>query len=341
VSATRWTVSTPADFDFAMSVCSHGFFMLAPNRWEPDTRTLRTTTPLDDHAGLTVVVREKRGGGGVSIHCADAGSADARAAARTRRTHASECVRRMLRLDEDLTEFHRLCRRHATHRPAAARRFGRLLRGATLFEDIVKIICTCNTAWRQTTAMVDKLVARYGLPCVNDPTGRAFPTPACLATVSATELRRNCSLGYRSRYVSDIARSIAEGDMDLRTLEGPDVSTDALAKRLRALPGIGEYGAANLCMLLGRYDRLAVDTEMVRFFRDRTGRTLAPAALRRRYNAFAPYQFLAYWWELWSGYTAVHGPAEAWERDGVGRRITDTNTARRQSGGAAKGVQPR
>ena len=32
--------------------------------------------------------------------------------------------------------------------------------------------------------------------------------------------------------------------------------------------GIGDYGASNLCMLLGRYDCLAVDTEMIRFLRE-------------------------------------------------------------------------
>ncbi len=76
-------------------------------------------------------------------------------------------------------------------------------------------------------------------------------------------------------------------------------------------------------MLLGHYDRLAVDTELKRFLKQRCpDQELTTAAMRQAYDEWAPYQFLAYWFELWQGYSSVHGPADTWHFDDQGRRIT-------------------
>ena len=39
---------------------------------------------------------------------------------------------------------------------------GRLLRCASLFEDLVKLVLTTNCSWALTTRMVDGLVEHYG-----------------------------------------------------------------------------------------------------------------------------------------------------------------------------------
>jgi hypothetical protein len=76
-------------------------------------------------------------------------------------------------------------------------------------------------------------------------------------------------------------------------------------------------------MLLGRYDCLAVDTEMVRLLKKRYPRKAwSPARMRAHYEAWRPYQFLAYWFELWQDYVAVHGRPEGWAPEGVGQAIT-------------------
>src|SRR5690606_29834930 len=96
-----------------------------------------------------------------------------------------------------------------------------------------------------------------------------------------------------------------------------------LQRLLRRIHGIGPYAAASLCMLLGRYDVLAIDTELVRVIKQRhPRRRITPAAVRRYYAAWHPYQFLAYWWELWSGYEHRHGPAHTWHPNRVGVQIT-------------------
>lgn len=313
----RLTIQVPPDFDFCSAVCSHGFFMLAPNVWDPAARTLRTAIALDDDQAAFVRIAESAGS--VAIRAEGVTSAD------TGRIRAA--VHRMLRLDEDFSAFHAMCAASETHRPAARLRFGRLLRSATLFEDMVKVICTCNIGWPQTVAIVRRLVERWGVPAPAAAGGdgmRAFPTPARLARVGAEALRRDARLGYRAPFVDRLARDSAEGRLDLDAIEREGAQgSESLFRRLRGIHGIGPYAAGNLCMLLGHYERLAVDTEMVRHLRQRyPRRRFTPTSIHRHYARWAPYQFLAYWFELWQGYIERHGDSATWDPAGVGRRIT-------------------
>ena len=254
-------------------------------------------------------------GGYVSIACPGEPSTVMRSAVRS-------AVRRMLRLDADLSGFHALCRRSASHRDAATMRFGRLLRGASLFEDVVKIICTCNVGWSQTVAMLDRMVTAWGVPTGADQS-RAFPTPEGLAGVGAARLKRIARLGYRAEFVHRLACDVVKGKLDLDAIEQFDGPSGALYEQLRQIHGVGDYAAAHLCMLLGRYDRLAVDTELKRFLAGRhPRRRWTPASLRGCYDEWHPYQFLAYWFELWREYTQRHGEADQWRPEEVRGRIT-------------------
>jgi 3-methyladenine DNA glycosylase/8-oxoguanine DNA glycosylase len=228
----------------------------------------------------------------------------------------------MLRLDEDLSDFHARCAASAAHRAAARLRFGRLLRSATLFEDIVKVICTCNVTWRQTVAMVGNLVTHWGVATA-DGVARGFPTPLLLARASVDDLRTRGRLGYRAGFVHQLAEDIVEGRLDLASIEACTESANELCRRLKQITGIGNYAAGHLCMLLGRYDRLAIDTEMMRHLRSRhPRRRWTPAGIERYYRPWQPYQFLAYWFELWQDYERQHGRADQWNPATDGSRIT-------------------
>lgn len=314
-------MAVSADFDFSRSVCSHGWFVLAPNRWNPVNKSLQTILDIDIDDPVVVHIRQGRSGLNIQSGCVL--NTEAARAVRLR-------VARMLRLDEELTGFHTLCMQHASHRGAAETRFGRLLRGASLFEDVVKVICTCNVTWRQTVSMIDRLTAHWGKAAPgstsrdpNTPALFAFPTPQRLARASIHDLRRAARLGYRAEFVSRFARDVAEGRIELDEYERFEGSTPELHKSLKRIHGIGNYAASNLCMLLGRYDCLAVDTELLRFLRERhPRRRFTPATIRRYYESWHPYQFLAYWWELWTGYETRHGAAHAWSMETVGPSIT-------------------
>jgi len=310
----RLTIRTPDDFDFLSAVCSHGFFMLAPNQWDPARKTLRTVIGVDAHTAVEVRIRA----GAPETVIVESGASVTPAQRNTLR-HG---VRRILRLDEDLSDFHARCRRSGRFTPAARLRFGRLVRSASFFEDIVKVICTCNVTWRQTTTMIDRLVEQWGVPGQGGSKG--FPTAASLAAATEAELRDRARVGYRATSILRLARAVTEGRMDLEAMASFDGPTDDLYRQLKTLPGIGDYGAGNLCMLLGRYDRLAVDTEMMRHLKTHHPRKRWTArAIQQHYAPWAPYQFLAYWYELWQDYVDTHGQAHEWHVHAQGRRITE------------------
>jgi len=223
-------------------------------------------------------------------------------------------VTRMFRLDEDFRSWHRV-------HPAARRQgFGRLFRSPTLFEDMVKTITTCNVTWPNTMHMNTLLCRHVG--------GGGFPTPRQLAKVRVDTLKRRCKVGYRARSIVGLARRVARGELDLKLFEDRDRSTDDVFRQLLLVHGIGPYGAANLCQLLGRYDRVAIDTETYRHFRQQHGvaTPVNPKKLHRRieahYARYAPYQFLAYWFELWCAYEKHAGDARNWDAQQHGPEFT-------------------
>jgi 3-methyladenine DNA glycosylase/8-oxoguanine DNA glycosylase len=229
----------------------------------------------------------------------------------------------MLRLDEDFTDFHARCLNSETHRSAAHMHFGRLLRSASLFEDMVKVICTCNVTWRQTVTMIDNLVRHWGVPAGGPAQDKGFPTAAALSRVGVEELQHKARLGYRAAFVHRLALATAQGDLDLNRFACYPESTAQLMKELRAIHGVGEYAAAHIAMLLGRYDRLAIDTEMIRLLETRyPRRRWTRAAIHRHYEQWDPYQFLAYWFELWQDYVRRHGRSDLWDRSITGMSIT-------------------
>jgi 3-methyladenine DNA glycosylase/8-oxoguanine DNA glycosylase len=216
----------------------------------------------------------------------------------------------MLQLGVDTSEFVELSRASGTHAWVEESGFGRLLCGATLFEDVVKIIATTNTMWRQTVRMVELLVDKCGR---RTPSGRAvFPEPRDVARFSADELQEDCRLGYRAKSIHALANGIIDGTIDFGAISDPAQSTEELFKSYRELPGIGPYGAAHLLAMDGRHDFIAVDTEFRRFVRERYhgGRDVSERTMLRHYAKWGRWKYLAYWSEIWESISAGLQPPE-------------------------------
>lgn len=201
-------------------------------------------------------------------------------------------VRWMLRLDEDFAEFYALCRWQGKHYLSAIGR-GRLLRSPTLFEDAFKVLLTTNTTWRQTQQMAARTVAALGQPLPEHPDLRAFPTPAAVLDAGETFFKDEARLGYRS----GAAIGLAERAAELEALRDSSLPTPELRKRLLSFKGIGPYGAATLLMLLGRYEYLAVDSEVRAFTAKKyfAGVPGTPAAIEQLYAHWGRWQYLGYW----------------------------------------------
>lgn len=210
----------------------------------------------------------------------------------------------MLGLEQDFSEFYALARQEPKLAQMAARAQGRVLRSPTLFEDVIKTMLTVNTTWSGTIRMNAALVRQYGSPWPGDPTRHAFPTPEQLADLDEPTLRATVKAGFRTPYILGLARAVAAGDLDLEGLKSAEFSTPDLKKRLLAIKGIGDYAAANLLMILGRYDHIPIDSWALKVVSyewpmDR------PAERQDVENAFArwgAWKGLAFWFWDWSYY---------------------------------------
>lgn len=275
--------------DLWRTFLSHGLASLPPLRIDGGTRTLTATLPVD---GTARTVRVAEGGPGVAaVAAVDGRPLDARTLA---------AVRHILRLDEDLSVFYRLIAGDPDL-AWATRGAGRLIRSATVFEDVVKTVCTTNCAWSATVRMVGALVEHLGLP---GPAGRAFPTPVAMAQAGEAFYRDTVRAGYRGAYLLSLARSVADKRVDLEVLgratpDGPD--DEEVAARLSALPGVGPYAVAHIMLLLGRYSRLVLDSwTRPKYARlANLDRSAVPdAAIVERFARYGPYAGLAFWLHL-------------------------------------------
>ncbi len=302
---------TPSDFDFQTAVGSYGFFALAPNQWDPEAGRLTTVLPAGELVlGVRITAVRRAGHEGISIDAPEQKSLPPE-----ERKQLLGAANRMLRLDEDFAAFHALCADDAGLSMAAKLRFGRLLRSPTLFEDVIKTICTCNITWAGTQSMVRRMVAEYGSAATNDTQAQAFPTPGELAATTERKLNRTCGVGYRAEWIITFARQVLAGAFDVAKCEDPELPTEELYRYLRTIRGVGDYAASSLCALLGRYDRIAIDTETVKHFRLRFPRRKpTQAKIKKHYARYNPYQYLVYWWELWSRYVDETGHPSSWTR---------------------------
>lgn len=214
------------------------------------------------------------------------------------RTELRTLVRRCFRLDEDFSPFHRMAANAPTYKWIAKRRVGRLLRAPTVFEDLVKMICTTNCSWALTTAMVTKLCASLGDRF--DTHRFAFPTPRVLADSSESFLRNTVRAGYRAPYLLSLARSIDNGTLDPERWLDKNIPAEELYHQLQSVRGVGEYAAGNILKLLGRYDYLGLDS-WVRGQYSRLhhgGRRVSDATIARRYKEFGCWRGLLFWLEM-------------------------------------------
>jgi N-glycosylase/DNA lyase len=208
----------------------------------------------------------------------------------------------MFRLDEDLSGFYEVVGDDPELGWCVAGA-GRMLRAPTVFEDVVKTICTTNTAWSGTRKMTRALVDNLGLEA---PGGRrTFPSPEAMAHASVDFYREVIRAGYRGPYLKQLATDVAEGRIDLEELNDPELPDDEAAMRLLELPGVGPYAAAHVMLTsLGRYSRLVLDSWTRPTYAKLAGArsTLKDATIERRFKRYGEWAGLAFWLYLTRGW---------------------------------------
>jgi N-glycosylase/DNA lyase len=231
-------------------------------------------------------------------------------------------LRRMLCLDDDLSPFYAA----AASDPAlswACAGAGRMLRSPTVFEDVVKTVCTTNCAWSATERMVAALVRELGARAPGAPAdgvaGRAFPTPAAMAAAPESFYSEVARAGYRGPRLRSLACSVASGETDLEALyQAPPgaLPDDELERRLLTLPGVGPYAAAHIMMLLGRHSRLVLDSwtrpKYALLAGRPAGKPVPDATIRRRFRPYGQFAGLAFWLFLTRDWVTDAGEVRAW-----------------------------
>jgi 3-methyladenine DNA glycosylase/8-oxoguanine DNA glycosylase len=281
--------------DLWRTLISHGVTSLPPMFIDEDARTVEVTVPLDGLKPRTIKIEAGKSGFGV---------VSARNVPNTEKHRAAvlATARHILRLDADLSPFYTIAAKD-NDLSWATSGAGRIARCPTVFEDVVKTICTTNCTWSATERMVNALVEQLGERAPGAPEtgthGRAFPTPEAMASKEESWYREVIRAGYRGRYFQALATSVTSGELDLEvfaTASDDDLSDEEMAKQLLALPGVGPYAAAHIMMMLGRYDRLIFDSWTRPKFARLTGvESATDAEITARFAPYGRYAGLAFW----------------------------------------------
>ena len=290
-------IAVPQPYNFAQSVRDHGWIGLLPFRWLDEAQALQRIERLDNGRVVRLTITSRETENEVILHVTlDAdGSLDP-----DERAELRGKVRRMLKLDENLTRFYQLAHNQDNIWQTIKSGRGRLLRSPTLFEDVVKTICTTNITWRQTVAMIERLVTTLGDPFPLEPVLRAFPTPAQIAAAGEGHFAQVIRLGYRNGYVLELAGNIVSGQHDPETLyDATEMTTVELKQALKSIKGVGDYAAHTLLMLLGHYHHLPIDSEFRSFVRQRyfNGQPTTDKAMAAIYDSWGAWKGLAYWFD--------------------------------------------
>lgn len=298
-------IDIPHDFEFKASVYGHGWHDLAP--FSLDVDIWRLSYVFWDGRNNPVGAKIFQDGARLRI---DLSHSDFDA------VWIAERTRHLLRMDDNLEGFYRATAQNPRLAWIAERGIGRLLRSSTVFEDLVKTICTTNCSWSLTKNMVSNLVDTLGQAVnLSEPSEsstvhlKSFPTATAMASVNEEFYRNEIRAGYRSPYLVELAEAVAAGKLDPEGWLDSDLPTAELKKEMKKVKGVGDYAAENLLKLVGRYDGLALDSFLrSQFYKTHNNENICPdKKIERHYNKFGEWRGLVMWCDMTKRWTDSGG----------------------------------
>ena len=302
----RISIPTPHGFNYRRTVMSHGWCALPPFEFDKTKWTLARVIDAGSSKPVTVTISSSKRGLVVDT---------SRSVGKRAGEQIIRDVRHMFRLDDDMAGFYEAVSRESEFAWIAAEGAGRLLRSPTVFEDLVKMICTTNCSWALTEKMVNGLVNELGHE--SDDRRKSFPSAEAMAVQSEKFYRDKIRAGYRSPYLRELAQRVASGELNVESWlhsgglgssptvrEGSSAINqkifDELLKEIKSVKGVGNYAAENLMKLLGRYDGLALDSwTRAQFAKARNrGRAASDKEIARFYWRFNSWRGLVLWCDM-------------------------------------------
>ncbi len=283
------SLKAPNWFQLKTVVFSHGWYDLPSFHWEESKKRLRATAHAAGRVVDLLITSPARGR--VSVQASFAGRQN-----KSIESAVDEIVAGMLGLTQSFDDFY--SQAGSDYDWAKKRGAGPFLRGATVFEDAVKMLATTNCSWSLTRQMITRLVQELGETSTAG--CRAFPTPEAMAGRPVEFYRDVIRAGYRSSFFHQFAKAVADGDVDVESWRRFEGSTDELVKQIRSMAGFGPYAAENLCKLLGRFDGLGLDSWCLKKYPEIAGPIRGDVAktIQKRYERFGPWKGLALWLDL-------------------------------------------
>ena len=283
------TIPTPLDFNFRRTVMSHGWCALLPFEFDKTTWTLIRVLDAGEATPVTVRITSAKRALAIEL---------SRRLKKASVENVIRDVRHMFRLDDDLQVFYKSVSAEAEFAWIADEGAGRLLRSPTVFEDLVKMICTTNCSWALTEKMVAGLVNKLGK--VSDDGRKSFPSAAAMARRPVGFFRDKIRSGYRAPYLKELAQRVARGSLEVESWLTSDLPVAELLKEMKSVKGVGNYAAENLLKLLGRYDGLALDSwTRAQFARVRNqDRAANDKKISRFYARFGSWRGLVLWCDM-------------------------------------------
>lgn len=294
------TLEAPRGFHLKATVLSHGWHECAPMSWSEGGRCFQLIDRLIDR-----VVR-------VSVVPCDGTTGNSRVAVLIDGSELAEGdevvildrLSDVLGLNRDLSEFYALCAKHVALKAVPRIGAGRLLRSASMTENILKFLCSTNVNWTQAVKMINR-IAQLGPYHPHFRSLNAWPTPREILKAGKPYLIDVCRLGYRAESILQFCRDVLDGAFDPESLvalaDSPDVSSDELVAQLRTIKGIGPASAHALLSMLGRYDQLSIDSATIAHAArvHFNGRKPSPREVERVYEPYGKWKNLVYWCESW------------------------------------------
>jgi len=290
----RLAILVPASFRFVPTVLSHGWYQLPPFRYDAGTSVLSRPHQFRDGGLARLHIQDGEAPATVDV------TIDGGKLTKARRDEVTAVVTACLGLTHDLAPFYRLVRRKPAYRWVEKAGGGRLLASPTVWEDLAKTLLTTNTTWTSTKHTVKRLVT-LGVPFDGD---HAFPTPERIAAMTVLDFHTHVRAGYRSDYLHRLATKIVSGEHAVESWRSAVLPGDELFRQLKAIRGFGDYAAGSMCRLLGRFDRLGLDSVCRAAFRRLNDDTPATdREIAAYYEPFGEWAGLALWMDVIKDHT--------------------------------------